>query len=241
MSDAPIIWITGKEVAELVSLEDAIEALQDGLALEGKGEAKNVTKALGTWGDGSSMHALGSMFPQAGYVGFKTWANTKQGASAIFELFDSNSGQSLAIIDYLDQKYPEPRLIPLEPVLRTRVLEFASLISCDIHPVNNLRVLRYLETELKVTPQQKSAWYRHWIAEGMAAVERLLDRSSAGPWCFGAQLTLADLCLVPQIANALRMDCDLSAYPRSLAVYEQALKHAAFDAAQPQRQPDYIG
>ena len=154
---------------------------------------------------------------------------------------DFKLGQSLAIIDYLDQKYPEPRLIPLEPVLRARVLEFASLISCDIHPVNNLRVLRYLETELKVTLQEKSSWYRHWIAEGMAAVERLLERSNAGPWCFGAQLTLADLCLVPQIANALRMDCDLSAYPRSLAVYEQALKHAAFDAAQPQRQPDYIG
>jgi maleylacetoacetate isomerase len=152
-----------------------------------------------------------------------------------------NLGQSLAIIDYLDQKYPEPRLIPLEPVSRARVLEFASLISCDIHPVNNLRVLRYLETELKVTPQQKSAWYRHWIAEGMAAVERLLDRSNAGPWCFGAQLTLADLCLVPQVANALRMDCDLSAYPRILAVYEHALKHAAFDTAHPQRQPDYIG
>jgi len=99
MSDAPIIWITGKEVSELVSLEDAIEALEAGLTLEGSGEAKNVTKALGTWGDGSSMHALGSMFPQAGYVGFKTWANTKQGASAIFELFDSNSGQSLAIIE----------------------------------------------------------------------------------------------------------------------------------------------
>jgi maleylacetoacetate isomerase len=154
---------------------------------------------------------------------------------------DFNLGQSLAIIDYLDQKYPDPRLIPLEPVLRARVLEFASLISCDIHPVNNLRVLRYLETELKVTPQQKSAWYRHWVAEGMAGVERMLVRSNAGPWCFGAQPTLADLCLVPQIANALRMDCDLSAYPRSLAVYEHALKHAAFDASQPQRQPDYIG
>jgi maleylacetoacetate isomerase len=161
---------------------------------------------------------------------------------------DFKLGQSLAIIDYLDQRYPEPRLIPFEPALRARVLEFASLISCDIHPVNNLRVLRYLETELKVTPQQKSAWYRHWIAEGMAGVERMLERrherrlerTNAGPWCFGAQLTLADVCLVPQIANALRMDCDLSRYPRSLAVYEHALKHPAFDAAQPQRQPDYI-
>lgn len=149
-------------------------------------------------------------------------------------------GQSLAIIDYLDQRYPEPRLIPLEPHLRARVLEFAMLISCDIHPVNNLRVLRYLETELKVSPQQKSAWYRHWIAEGMAGVERLLERSDGALWCFEAQPTLADVCLVPQIANALRMDCDLSAYPRSLAVYERALKHPAFDAAQPHRQSDYI-
>ena len=153
---------------------------------------------------------------------------------------DFKLGQSLAIIDYLDGKHPEPRLIPLEPVLRARVLEFASLISCDIHPVNNLRVLRYLETQLKVTPQQKSAWYRHWIAEGMAGVERMLERSNAGPWCFGAQPTLADVCLAPQIANALRMDCDLSLYPRSLAIYEHASKHPAFDVAQPQRQPDYI-
>jgi maleylacetoacetate isomerase len=153
---------------------------------------------------------------------------------------DFNLGQSLAIIDYLDERVPEPRLIPLEPVLRARVLEFASLISCDIHPVNNLRVLRYLETELKVTPQQKSAWYRHWIAEGMAGVERMLERSNAGPWCFGARLTLADVCLVPQVANALRMDCDLSSYPRSLAVYEHASKQPAFDGARPQRQPDYI-
>jgi maleylacetoacetate isomerase len=153
---------------------------------------------------------------------------------------DFNLGQSLAIIDYLDEKVPEPRLIPLEPVLRARVLEFASLISCDIHPLNNLRVLRYLETELEVTPQQKIAWYRHWIAEGMAGVERMLERSNAGPWCFGARVTLADVCLVPQVANALRMDCDLSLYPRSLAVYEHASKQPAFDVAQPQRQPDYI-
>lgn len=153
---------------------------------------------------------------------------------------DFRLGQSLAIIDYLDQTHPEPRLIPLETEFRARVLELATLISCDIHPLNNLRVLRYLETELKVTPQQKTAWYRHWIAQGMAAVERLLERSTAGPWCFGTQPTLADVSLVPQIANALRMDCDLSVYPRSMAVYEHASKHPAFAAAEPQRQPDYI-
>ena len=148
-------------------------------------------------------------------------------------------GQSLAIIDYLDQTHPEPRLIPLEPAVRARVLELSTLIACDIHPVNNVRVLRYLETELKVTPQQKTAWYRHWIAQGMAAVERLLERSNEGPWCFGAQPTLADVSLVPQIANALRMECDLRPYPRSLAVYAHASKHAAFEAAQPLYQPDY--
>lgn len=153
---------------------------------------------------------------------------------------DFKLGQSLAIIDYLDQTHPEPRLIPLEPERRARVLELSMLVACDIHPINNLRVLRYLETELKVTPQQKTAWYLHWVAQGMAGVERLLARSDAGPWCFGAQPTLADVSLVPQIANALRMDCDLSAYPRSLAVYEHALKHPAFAAAEPQRQPDYI-
>ncbi|MDR8915555.1 Maleylpyruvate isomerase [Burkholderia multivorans] len=153
---------------------------------------------------------------------------------------DFRLGQSLAIIDYLDATHPQPRLIPVDPRQRARVLELALLIACDIHPVNNLRVLRYLDGELDVTPQQKTAWYRHWIAEGMAGVERLLARADTGPWCFGDAPTLADVCLVPQIANALRMDCDLSAYPRSLAVYEHAQREPAFLAAQPQRQPDYV-
>jgi maleylacetoacetate isomerase len=149
-------------------------------------------------------------------------------------------GQSLAIIDYLDQTHPEPRLIPLDVCQRARVLEFATLVACDMHPLNNLRVLRYLETQLNVTAQQKSAWYRHWIQQGMASVERFLEIGDSGPWCFGAQPTLADVCLVPQMANALRMDCDLRAYPRSLAVYEHARQHPAFDAAQPKHQPDYM-
>lgn len=148
-------------------------------------------------------------------------------------------GQSLAIVDYLDRTYPEPRLIPLDTVARARVLELAYLISCDIHPVNNLRVLRYLETELGASPDQKRAWYRHWIAEGMAGVERWLERHGHGAWCFGDAPTLADCCLVPQIANALRMDCDLSAFPRSNAIYRRAAEHPAFVLAEPQRQPDY--
>jgi len=99
MSDSPVLWISEREVAELVDLEDAIEALESGLRLEAAGDARNVAKALGTWGDGSSMHSLGSMFPEAGFVGFKTWANTKQGASTIFALFDSHNGQLRAVME----------------------------------------------------------------------------------------------------------------------------------------------
>ncbi|CAG9168810.1 Maleylpyruvate isomerase [Cupriavidus laharis] len=148
-------------------------------------------------------------------------------------------GQSLAIMDYLDAHYPEPRLLPQEPERRARVLELTSLIACDIHPVNNLRVLRYLQDVLKVTPEQKDAWYRHWIDEGMAGVERLLALHRKGLWCFGDSPTLADVTLVPQIANAQRMGCDLSPYPRALAVYAHASVHPAFAKAAPKQQPDY--
>jgi len=154
---------------------------------------------------------------------------------------DFSLGQSLAIIDWLDARFPHPRLIPTDAALRARVLELSYLIACDIHPVNNLRVLRYLETELHVTPEQKNAWYRHWIAQGMAAVERLLEKYGRGPWCFGDSPTLADCCLVPQIANAQRMGCELEPYPLSLAVYRFASEDAAFIAAEPGRQPDFAG
>jgi maleylacetoacetate isomerase len=155
---------------------------------------------------------------------------------------DFHLGQSLAIIDWLDAKYPGTRLIPADTETRARVLELAYVISCDIHPIDNLRVLKYLQTELKVTPEQKDTWYRHWVDEGMQAVERLLVRAAQqhdGPWCFGDAPTLADCCLVPQIANALRMGCDLSAFPRSLAVYQHASEHPAFVAAEPRKQPDF--
>ncbi len=148
-------------------------------------------------------------------------------------------GQSLAILDYLDAKYPEPRLVPQNIEARARVLELAMLVSCDIHPVNNLRILKYLQGPLGLSAAQKDAWYRHWVAEGMAGVERLLDKHGHGAWCFGEAPTLADVCLIPQIANAQRMGCDLSAYPRAMAVYAQAATHPAFVAAAPDRQPDY--
>ena len=149
-------------------------------------------------------------------------------------------GQSLAIIDYLDARYPEPRLIPTDPEERARVLELSMLVACDIHPVNNLRILKYLQDELGVTAEQKAAWYKHWVAEGLAAVERLLVRHGRGPFCFGAAPTLADCCLIPQIANAERMGCAFDAYPRTIAVYAHATAHPAFAAAAPKRQPDFV-
>lgn len=148
--------------------------------------------------------------------------------------------QSLAIIDYLDAVQPAPRLLPAELLVRMRVLEIANLIACDIHPVNNVRVLNYLQRELDVSAVQKDAWYSHWVAEGLAAVEELLQRHGSGPYCFGAQPSLADCCLVPQVANAQRMGCDLAPYPRVMAVYRHCLAQPAFQAAAPVQQPDFI-
>ncbi len=148
-------------------------------------------------------------------------------------------GQSLAIIDYLDAKYPEPRLIPQDLHQRARVLEMADLVACDMHPLNNLRVLRYLVKELGVSEEAKNGWYQHWIAEGFRGLEELLARADSGQYCVGGQVSLADCCLVPQVANAKRMGCDLSPYPRVLAVFEHCSALPAFQKAAPAQQPDY--
>lgn len=152
-------------------------------------------------------------------------------------------GQSLAIIDYLDGKYPERlQLLPQDNLeKRARILEFISLIACEIHPLNNLRVLRYLQNDLKLSEEQKNQWYHHWIKEGLSAAERLLNKYGAGEqWCFGDTPTLADCYLIPQIANAERMKCDLSAYSRLMAITKHALQHPAFIKASPQNQADFI-
>ncbi|MGE8047010.1 maleylacetoacetate isomerase [Pseudomonas monteilii] len=148
--------------------------------------------------------------------------------------------QSLAIIDYLDALYPQSPLLPKQPLLRARVLEVAQLIACDIHPLNNVRVLGYLQRVLEVGPEEKDRWYAHWVAEGLAALEALLQRHGDGPYCFGEHPTLADCCLVPQVANAERMGCDLHAYPRVMAVYEHCQAQPAFQRAAPGSQPDFI-
>ncbi|MCE1117488.1 MULTISPECIES: maleylacetoacetate isomerase [Pseudomonas] len=162
------------------------------------------------------------------------------GGVPVLEVEGAVLTQSLAIIDYLDLQHPEPRLIPSDALQRARVLEIANLIGCDIHPLNNVRVLNYLQNVMEVSPEQKSAWYRHWVAEGLAAVETLLERNGPGDFCVGDTPTLADCCLVPQVANAERMGCELFAYPRVMAIYSQCLELPAFQAAAPQRQPDFI-
>lgn len=156
---------------------------------------------------------------------------------------DFSLSQSLAIIDWLDARYPTRRLIPLEQELRARVLELSYAIACDIHPVNNLRILKYLEGELNATPKQKDAWYRHWIKEGLTGIERMLSRARqqyGGPWCFGEAPTLADCCLIPQIANAQRFGCDIAVFPVAMSIFEHAASNPAIAAAAPSNQPDYV-
>jgi len=156
---------------------------------------------------------------------------------------DESSGgerisQSLAIIEYLDEIHPEPPLLPHDPVGRARVRGLSQIIACEIHPINNLRVLKYLVKELKLDEAAKNSWYRHWVREGLEAFERQLAEQPAGMYCYGNTLTLADCCLVPQIFNAQRFDCDLSGLPRTMAAYEAAMQTDAVQRAQPARCPD---
>jgi maleylacetoacetate isomerase len=148
--------------------------------------------------------------------------------------------QSIAIIDYLDQRQPEPRLIPLDPLERARVLEIAQTIACEIHPINNIRVLKYLTGTLGVSEADKSAWYRHWVDEGLSAVESLLNARPRSSFCVGETPTLADCALVPQVANAMRMGCDVARFERIAAIYANCMEQPAFVQAAPQNQPDYI-
>lgn len=147
--------------------------------------------------------------------------------------------QSLAIIEYLDETHPEPPLLPADAAGRARVRALAQAIACDIHPLNNLRVLLHLRDGLKLDQTARDDWYRHWIAEGFRALEVLLAASPAtGRWCHGDTPTLADVCLVPQVANALRMDCDMAPFPTISRLAATARAHPAFQAAAPEVQPD---
>ncbi|HEX7383015.1 MAG TPA: maleylacetoacetate isomerase [Burkholderiaceae bacterium] len=146
--------------------------------------------------------------------------------------------QSLAIVEYLDETHPEPPLLPADPVGRARVRAIALDIACEIHPLNNLRVLRYLVHELKVGEEAKNGWYRHWVESGLEAVERRLGDGATGRYCHGDTPTLADCTLVPQIFNARRFDCRLDHVPTVMRVFDACMQHPAFASTQPSACPD---
>lgn len=143
--------------------------------------------------------------------------------------------QSLAICEYLEECYPDRApLLPGDPINRAKIRGLAQLIACDIHPLNNLRVLGYLVDELKVTEAQKLEWYRHWISEGFNALEQqLVKGTEEGNFCVGTQLTLADICLVPQVFNARRFEVDMASYPRITEIDQACQQLAEFAAAHP--------
>ncbi len=148
-------------------------------------------------------------------------------------------GQSLAILEYLEETRPLPSLLPADPVGRARVRQLALIVACEVHPLNNLKVLTYLKDELGAAEEAVNTWYRHWVAKGLGAIEALLEGGpEGGAFCHGERPTLADVFLVPQVYNARRFDCDLSALPRVLAIDAACAALEAFGDAAPGNQPD---
>jgi maleylacetoacetate isomerase/maleylpyruvate isomerase len=146
--------------------------------------------------------------------------------------------QSMAIIEYLDETHPEPALLPKDPLARARVRALAQSISCEIHPINNLRVLKYLTAALGLSEDQKNTWYRHWVREGLEAFERQLAQGPQSVYCYGETPSLADCCLVPQIFNAQRFETNLEGLPLTMRAFEACMKLDAFQKAKPSACPD---
>ncbi|MFN4284210.1 MAG: maleylacetoacetate isomerase [Alphaproteobacteria bacterium] len=147
--------------------------------------------------------------------------------------------QSLAILEYLEETHPSPAILPKDPAGRARVRGLAMVIACEMHPLNNLRVLNYLTGTLGASEDAKLAWYRHWVKLGFDALEPMLAASPhTGTYCHGETPTVADICLVPQVFNAKRFECPLGDYPTIMRIYEACEKLPAFAAAHPSRQPD---
>lgn len=147
--------------------------------------------------------------------------------------------QSLAIIQYLEEKFPEPRLLPKDSPGRNRVRSLALISACEIHPLNNTRVLAYLTDTLKLTEEQKNAWYRHWVTVGFTALEkRLATEKETGKFCHGDAPGFADITLVPQVANANRFKVDLTPFPTIRRINDECLKLEPFRKAMPANQPD---
>jgi maleylpyruvate isomerase len=147
--------------------------------------------------------------------------------------------QSLAIIEYLEEKYPRVPLLPEEPADKALVRSMALVIACEVHPIQNLRVLNFLKNEYHQTDEQVNQWAQHWISLGFTALEQMIvAQPSRGHFCFGDTPTLADICLVPQLGNARRYGCDVSRYPTILAIENACMALSAFVDAAPEKQPD---
>jgi maleylacetoacetate isomerase len=165
--------------------------------------------------------------------------------STLVPVLETDDGQhlsqSMAIIEYLDETHPNPPLLPRDPVGRARVRALAQLVACEIHPLNNLRVLKYLTRQLGLDEEKKNTWYRHWVRDGLEKFEHELAQLPAGTYCWGDTPTLADCCLVPQIFNGQRFDVDFSGLDRTMAAFEACMKLPAFQQAQPSSCPDREG
>jgi maleylacetoacetate isomerase len=162
-----------------------------------------------------------------------------QGLVPALEIDGHTLTQSMAIVEYLDETHPEPPLLPSDPAGRARVRALADVVACDIHPINNLRVLRYLSRPLGHDQAAIETWYNHWITEGFEALERLLATDPrTGDFCDGARPSLADIALAPQVFNSERYRLDLSPYPTIARIYTNCMKLDAFARAHPNNQPD---
>ena len=165
-------------------------------------------------------------------------ALSADGLVPLLEVDGEKLSQSMAIIEYLDETHPQPALLPADAPGRARVRALAQTIACEIHPLNNLRVLRYLVRDLHVGEDEKNQWYRHWCREGLEAFERQLARMPVSTYCHGDTPTMADCCLVPQIFNAARFDVSFDGLPLTMAAYHACMALPAFQKAQPSACPD---
>ena len=154
------------------------------------------------------------------------------------EIDGQRLGQSMAIIEYLDETHPEPALLPKDALGRARVRALAQTVACEIHPLNNLRVLKYLVRDMGVSDDAKNKWYQHWVRTGLEAFERELALLPVSTYCYGYTPTLADCCLVPQIFNGKRFDVDFGGLDRTMAAVDACMQHPAFQQAQPSACPD---
>jgi maleylacetoacetate isomerase len=161
-----------------------------------------------------------------------------QGLLPALEVDGALLAQSIAIMEYLEEAHPQPPLLPKHPLERARVRSLSLIVACEIHPLNNPRVLKYVKNTLGHGQEEVDAWYRHWIADGLAKLEAELGRPGTGRHCHDDAPSMADCCLVPQIFNAQRFACDLKPYPTVMRVFDTCMQLDAFVRAQPDQQPD---